>query len=84
MNLTIMKIARIETFELSEETVKYIDDNFKAAWHDDAGGEDIHDINAQLEEVSHSKIIPSEVRKELEEVQRLVNDNECSGFMITY
>lgn len=83
MNITIMKIARIEITELTDEAQKYIEENFTSAWSDPHGGEDIYDINGQLEEISHATPIPLDIRKELDEVQKLVNDNECSGFMIT-
>jgi len=84
MRITIMKIARIDVEEITEETVKYIDEHFNPTWKDTHEGEHIHDIDAQLGEISRPDPIPDDIRQELELIQKLVNDNDCSGFMITY
>ena len=88
MNATIMKIARIETFELSEDTIRYVEENFSAAWNDGAGGEDIYDIDAEFQnaiEGRHSEMELTEpIKMELAEIQKIVNAENCSGFMITY
>jgi hypothetical protein len=86
MKADILTIAQISVEHITDETVKYIESNFSKSWDDCHGGEDIWDIDYNLDNANDGNYdeMTESVKKNLEEIQQTVNDNKCGYFIITY